>query len=247
MDPTRRNSTWLYLIDVELPLSPRNRALWTKMRILLSRLDGTDSASDFDDVWVVEPNPVPGLASPVTPERFQAWRHVENADFVGMAMSRAGRVIFKDPKSSCVLVDQEALNTGMVLLCEFESNGRLEPNAHARIRPWFLYEYWTLILGLGWTVGYLLSGRSTWRFSSLNSPLDMEQPILQVLEEGSMVLHGPWCQVEDLKKRINTYAPGYLSMEEAGKGMAPDYDHAKLVTRDRRDSTEALNHIEDHT
>lgn len=170
MDPTRRNSTWLYLIDVELPLSPRNRALWTKMRILLSRLDGTDSAFDFDDVWVVEPNPVRGLASPVTPERFQAWRHVENADFVGMAMSRAGRVIFKDPKSSCVLVDQEALNTGMVLLCEFESNGRLEPNAHARIRPWFLYEYWTLILGLGWTVGYLLSGRSTWRFSSLNSP-----------------------------------------------------------------------------
>ncbi|KAI0141508.1 hypothetical protein BJ166DRAFT_105080 [Pestalotiopsis sp. NC0098] len=27
MDPTRRSSTWLYLIDVELPLSQRNRAL----------------------------------------------------------------------------------------------------------------------------------------------------------------------------------------------------------------------------
>ncbi|KAK6208379.1 Obg-like ATPase [Pestalotiopsis sp. IQ-011] len=208
MDPTRRNSTWLYLIDVEMPLSPRNRALWTKMRILLSRLDSTDSGSDFDD-----PNPVPGLVSPVTPERFQAWLHVENADFVGMAMSHAGRVVFKDPKSSCVLVDQEALNTGMVLLCEFESNARLATNAHTRIRPWFLYEYWTLILGLGW--------------------LDMERPILQVLEESSMVLHGPWCQVEDFKKRINKYAPGYLSMEEAGKGMAPDYDHAKLVTRNQ--------------
>lgn len=185
MDPTRRSSTWLYLIDVELPLSPRNRALWTKMRILLSRLDGTDSGSDFDDVWVVEPNPVSGLASAVTPERFQAWLHVENADFVGMAMSRAGRVIFKDPRIPCVLVDQEALNTGMVLLCEFESNGRLAPNAHARIRPWFLYEYWTLILGLGWSVESLLSGRNTWRFPSINSPYVAFHPCL--IDEQSLL------------------------------------------------------------
>lgn len=61
--------------------------------------------------------------------------------------------------------------------------------------------------------------------------LDTERPILQVLEESSMVLHGHWCQVEDFKKRINAYAPDYLFMEEAGKGMAPDYDHAQLVTR----------------
>lgn len=64
--------------------------------------------------------------------------------------------------------------------------------------------------------------------------LDMERPILQVLEKSSMVLHAPWCQVEDLQKRMNAYAPGYLFMEEAGKGMAPDYDHDQLVTRDHQ-------------
>jgi hypothetical protein len=58
----------------------------------------------------------------------------------------------------------------------------------------------------------------------------MERPILEILEASRPLMQGPFCTTEAWRERIEKYAPGYLAMEEAGKGMAPDYDHANLVT-----------------
>lgn len=53
----------------------------------------------------------------------------------------------------------------------------------------------------------------------------MEQPILDILEDCKPFLHGG---IDEWMDDIERYAPGYLEMEEAGDGMAPDYDHSKF-------------------
>ena len=55
--------------------SPRNRALWTKMRILGYWLDGSDDGPMFQTA-VAEPNPASGDVV-VTPETFMRWKVIE--------------------------------------------------------------------------------------------------------------------------------------------------------------------------
>jgi hypothetical protein len=61
--------------------------------------------------------------------------------------------------------------------------------------------------------------------------MDMSRPILEILGLSSMVMDGPCIGTEAWKQQIERYAPGYLAMEEAGQGMATDYDIANLRTR----------------
>jgi hypothetical protein len=119
----------------------RNHALWIKMRILFYRLDGVDNGALFQTAATPAPSPEGGAAAPVTSETFLMWHYVGNADFENMAMTRTGTVVFPSHTGAWVLLDQEALDTGKLLLCEFGNNGRLAANR--RLRPWFMYEFWT--------------------------------------------------------------------------------------------------------
>jgi len=58
----------------------------------------------------------------------------------------------------------------------------------------------------------------------------MEQPILDILEEKASFFDGGDRGVDQWREDIDGYAPGCLEMEEAGQGMAPDYDHANFTT-----------------
>lgn len=53
----------------------------------------------------------------------------------------------------------------------------------------------------------------------------MEQPILDILENCKPSLAGG---IDEWMDDIERIAPGYLDMEDAGNGMAPDYDHSKF-------------------
>jgi len=56
--------------------------------------------------------------------------------------------------------------------------------------------------------------------------MDMEDPILDILESKAPYLNN--ADIDLWMEAIERCAPGYLEMEEAGNGMAPDYDHANF-------------------
>jgi len=58
----------------------------------------------------------------------------------------------------------------------------------------------------------------------------MEQPILDILKAKAEFFDGGDRGADQWREDIESYAPGYLEMEEAGDGMAPDYDHGNLTT-----------------
>lgn len=150
------------------PLSPRDRAVWTKLRILLYRLDGDEGALiDDGRASVCTPNPE-SAGRGLDPDReFLKWNYVENADFHRMCMTSTGTVVFYGTDGPRVLVDREALDTGRVLLCEFENNGQLE--ASCRVRPCILYEFWPLIENLGKPVRGVME-RDIWKSRTYNGP-----------------------------------------------------------------------------
>lgn len=56
----------------------------------------------------------------------------------------------------------------------------------------------------------------------------MEKPILEILETKAEFFDVDGRGAELWRQDIESYAPGYLEMEEAGGGMAADYDHANF-------------------
>lgn len=135
---------------VQQPLSPRNRALWAKMRIMMYRLDGEDGTCFGDEnkgagTYVIDPNAAG--PSPVKPKDFYSWLWLDPARFDHMAMTSQGTVIFHHWEADMFFADQEALDTGRLLLCHIENNGRVV--AEARVCPLFSYHVLCLIEGLG--------------------------------------------------------------------------------------------------
>lgn len=122
-----------------------------------------------------------------------------------------------------LLVDQEALDTGRLLMCDFSNNG--EVHESARIGIWLMPELW-------FRRSDGLYGMDIIRHSIANAPIDLEPPILDVLDElaNTRYFDGG---IDEWMDDIERYAPGYLDMEEAaGNGMVPDYDHANFRSED---------------
>lgn len=153
------------------PLGSRDRAVWTKLRILLYRLNGEEGPLiDDGQASVCVPNPETGSAGRrgLHPDcEFLMWNYVETADFNRVFMTSAGTVVFYGTDGPRVLVDREALDTGRVLLCDFENNGQLE--ASCRLRPCILYEFWPLIESLGKPVRGVMD-RDIWKSRTYNGP-----------------------------------------------------------------------------
>jgi hypothetical protein len=97
------------------------------MRIMLYSLDGDNSTvfNQPEDEEVAVPVPNEADCAPLTPATLLKWCYVENADFDRMAMTRSGTVICHRRRSMFVFVDQEALDTGLVLMCRIGNNGQV--------------------------------------------------------------------------------------------------------------------------
>jgi hypothetical protein len=166
-DSTRLKSEMVNLIGVAHPMTPCNQALWTKMQILLYHLDDRDDGAVFESVAIAVPNSQGGTAA----RRDREFSNValrRERGFSSMAMTRTGTVVIQASIGPWVLVTQEAPDTGKLLLCEFEHNGQL--SANDRLRPWFMYEFWPLLVALGKSVQEVLDTRNKWRFGSFNQP-----------------------------------------------------------------------------
>jgi len=130
------------------PISPRNWALWTKIRLLLHHFDGQEGTlfgQDDAGTAIVRLNPAG--PNPVAVDGFNAWSFVEPAVFEHMAMTSRGTVVFHQWDAGVLLADQEALDTGRLLLCDFGNNGRIR--ASARVWPVFTEDIFNMIVGLG--------------------------------------------------------------------------------------------------
>lgn len=134
-----RRSFYICLASLK---TPRNYALWTKLRVLSHRWYSIGSQTYENDPIVAR-----GLSESsdsLSPEQLLIWNHVETANFNKMAMTVDGTVVFKDWENY-VLADQRALETGMVLFTEVNNNGSL---GH-RFRVNILLLHWPLNLTVG--------------------------------------------------------------------------------------------------
>ncbi|KAI4600313.1 hypothetical protein KJ359_000667 [Pestalotiopsis sp. 9143b] len=215
---------------VPQPLDVRNRALWTKMCILLYKLDTEVYEHSFGSEAVVVMQPTPFHAgTPLAPETFYRHCFVETADFDAMAMTLDGFVVFHSADRAVLFADQESLDTGRLLLCDIEGNGQLR--ASSRMWPLWTYMAYCYVYGLGWYGDRVIRDYAYADGDCEdNAALDMELPILELLQAKKQYFEYPEdVNIDAWKKAIEHYAPGYLEMEAAGNGMAPDYDHANLM------------------
>ncbi|KAF7533587.1 hypothetical protein G7054_g6941 [Neopestalotiopsis clavispora] len=213
------------------PLDARGRALWTKLRIMLYSLDG-DSGSQFDEqdstIDIAAPNPASvtaGSQAVVMPENFFQWCYIEDADLDHIAMTAAGTVICHRVSGLVLFADAEALETGFMLLCEFDNNGSVRDSA--RVWPPAFKNEYTRMTVLGKPLDELrLNDRipNSRRIGPSLYSIDMEEPILDILESKRDRLENG--DIDLWMEAIERCAPGYLDMEEDGNGMAPDYDHS---------------------
>lgn len=137
------------------PLSPRNHALWTKLRIMLYCLDGDSGAlfgEEDSEVTVAEPNPAG--PNPVTPRDFLKWCHAESADFDHVAMTAEGTVVCHNWLGIPLFADQEALDTGLMLLCHVENNGQVM--CEGRVWPVLMKEAYVSMMVMGKPVSSIL-------------------------------------------------------------------------------------------
>lgn len=142
---------------------------------MLYRLDTIDIENEqgplIDDgrITICRPNPDSNAARlGLSPDcEFAMWSYVENADFHRMAMTSTGTVVFLHTDGPRVLVDEEALATGRVLLVDLGHDGRIE--AGCRVRPCVLYNFWQHIENLGKSVRAVMTS-DIWKSPTFSGP-----------------------------------------------------------------------------
>ncbi|KAK8036386.1 hypothetical protein PG991_001523 [Apiospora marii] len=225
------------------PLSPRHRAIWTKLRILCYALDGGDrtlfggaGAGDEHGVGVLVPNAAGPNPAATTGEEYLRWCHLEAAVLDEMAMTSKGTVIFYRDVPAVLLADERALDSGLMLLCQLENNGGVV--TQARVWPFTLDRYWPhdpwsaerMILEYDlrheerFMNAFAYGGTDQFDARGAN----MEDEIMDILESlpAPRVPGSPDVWLDYIER----YAPGYLEMEAEGNGMVYDYDHSRFRT-----------------
>ncbi|KAE8326655.1 hypothetical protein BDV39DRAFT_193490 [Aspergillus sergii] len=149
------------------------------------------------------------------------------ADFNGLLMTRQGTAVFDVPGHAWFVIDPPGLATGRITIVAFGSNASVR--ASASRRPW----------NIGQVMGFMQMGRlvSDIVDSSIggppqyNEPLDMDLPILELLEstrQSNRFLHEAYCSRgnRDVWARIiEQSAPGYLELEAQGREVEFQLDH----------------------
>ncbi|KAH6655948.1 hypothetical protein BKA67DRAFT_534855 [Truncatella angustata] len=215
-DPLQHIRRGFVNLIVQQPLDPRNRALWTKLCIMLYRLDAEDTDHSFgkDQVVLVHPNPANNTV--ITPENYYTHCFVEPADFDHMAMTLQGTVFFHSFDRGMLFADQESLETGRLLLCDLDNNGQVKTSS--RMWPLWTYMVYCYVFGLGWYGSRVID---EYDYASgdddANAALNMELPILELLQEKQEYFDND-VDVDYWTEAIEQYAPGYLEMEAEGNG-----------------------------
>jgi hypothetical protein len=174
-----------------------------------------------EDVAVAAPNPA--RQSPLTPDTYLNWRYVEAADFSSISMSPQGTLLYVG-WGSVFLADEEALETGLLLFCDFNHNGTIRLSK--RMRPVTMN-----MEIIRWQQGRSIDVIIESCVDSFHQPVDMEQPVIDILHDIADVVFDFDGDYDTWKEDIENLAPGYLELEEVGGGMVSDYDHKRFRTQ----------------
>ncbi|GIK03451.1 hypothetical protein Aspvir_007522 [Aspergillus viridinutans] len=215
---------------------PRNYTRLLKFLILLYvHQDGWNGVHPFD---LAGAGQAPGchirLSSPLIRPRVS---HVlpalflETADFNVISMTRSGTVVFANGAGyTWFVIDQTGLETGRMALVEYASNGDIK--ASTLRRPWNMEQVMSFGQILGRSVSELAQS-GIGGHEGYNQPLDMDLPILDILEaarqRGEFLCEG-YGSREVWSGIIEQSAPGYLELE--ARGQEVDFDLASLLPID---------------
>ncbi|KAJ5443564.1 uncharacterized protein N7458_007436 [Penicillium daleae] len=157
------------------------------------------------------------LAAPTALSEVLPALYLNQADFHALSMTRRGTVVFADgPDYSWYVIDAPGLATGQMAIVEFGSNGQVRDSILRR--PWNIGQV-VLFGEMGRRVADLAES-SIGGPPRINEPLDMDRPILELLESTRQsnkfmdVGYGHpdlWVQI------IEKSAPGYLELEAQGR------------------------------
>ncbi|RDW64344.1 uncharacterized protein DSM5745_09755 [Aspergillus mulundensis] len=210
---------------------PVDYARFIKFAILLYRYD-PETGHCLGDSYMPEAavlNPVSDMTNRF--EDFLRWSDLETADFRSIYLTRSGSVVYNGFLGPYLLLDEEGLRTGRLSLVQFKQNGAVEDLVE--IRPfnmfWPYLDLTVHIKGLE-EIRHCDGGRR-----HQNTPINMDLPILDIVCHASEANQLPsdisLSTREQWAEDIELYAPGYLALEEAGRGA--EYDFSRFsVPRD---------------
>ncbi|KAJ5726227.1 uncharacterized protein N7483_007584 [Penicillium malachiteum] len=143
---------------------------------------------------------------------------LNEADFRAISMTHDGFAFFSPCTGIWFIIDQTDLDTGRMTLVSFNPDGTARD--HIKLCPWNMAPLVNRYSGLAWPLRRLIceqvgGGRN------LNQPIDMDIPLLDLLEttcrDGKFPMH-PDCNREQWTEVIERVAPGYLELETQGRG-----------------------------
>nr|XP_003188875.1 hypothetical protein ANI_1_2096104 [Aspergillus niger CBS 513.88] len=222
------------------PVDPENHATnYTRLVKLLILLYTSIHHGGMSHPMGHEPDPYPQIPAvfpdhtrcPPTPEALIPQYCLESADFRYLSMTHTGTVLFPGFFNTIfIVIDQEALNTGQLILLELRPNGQIEDCT--RIRPWHAGKIMLFHNALGWFLSEMSGKRERSSWLPGNYPLNLDQPLVDIIDSAQQKreidIRG--FTRELLTAQLEVFAPGYLALEK--QGLEVQYDLANLMAGD---------------
>lgn len=105
---------------------------------------------DYDNTWGHVAREIfsitPKEDEPITLDNIKRYCGLESADFGVLGFNSAGEAVYDPLQPAVILVDDYALNTGLVLILFFHTNGT--PYKGYRMRALNFFYLWTMVNGL---------------------------------------------------------------------------------------------------
>ncbi|PYH89741.1 hypothetical protein BO71DRAFT_336019, partial [Aspergillus ellipticus CBS 707.79] len=183
----------------------------------------------------ITPSTTNAEAQVLVSDNLPAPYYLETAEFRGMAITRVGTVVFpRIDAREIVVIDNNSLSDGYLLLVNFAPNGRA--NHQVRIRPFRLAPLMMLRYGLGHQWSEIIPERpeaQPWAnppYYGYNTSMDLRRPLLQIMDRLSQE-GGLWpmndYSTEMWATEFERFAPGYLACEHQGR--VHEYSWERLV------------------
>ncbi|GKZ79585.1 hypothetical protein AnigIFM56816_003786 [Aspergillus niger] len=218
------------LAPVDRENNASNYARLIKLLILLyvHQNDGAHPMEHEPEPYPQIPALFPDLTrSAPTPEALITQYCLESADFRYLSMTHAGKILFPDFYNNIfIVIDQEALNTGQLIMFELHSNGQI--NSCTRLRPWHTGPIMMCHNVSGWFLEEMIDPRIHPHYLFKNIPLNLDMPLVDILDTAQQngELRFTRYTRDDWAAQLEIFAPGYLALERQGLEM--NYDLANL-------------------
>ncbi|KAJ5087311.1 hypothetical protein N7456_010927 [Penicillium angulare] len=215
---------WNLYLTADAPRPSTNWALWLKIQLMFYDYNGMHGHIAKETFTLM-----PKENDFVTLDNIKRYQGLETADFGIVAFNNIGEAIYDSYHPPPIIVDDYALNTGMVLLFLSYVNG--VPYQGYRIRALGFFSLWMPIIGTGKRLEILIQPYGTEQdpmderiyhdTATFFDRLDMKKPLLELL-----LTEAEEQEVEDdeVEDALIELVPGYVEAEAEGDGLAVEFD-----------------------